>query len=392
MNHSLAQEMIATRLGNVFSSDRAVRRFPTHIGDAYQFTLRVLPYLKGFAYLIPMPDAYVPGAKTCEWLLVDSGCGDDDSNADLEAALRTVHDEFDPSFRPEKIKRIFLTHAHIDHFGGASFIQKLTKCDIWTHAFDSRVVTNYDDCARVENRRYAFFLRESGVPEEMISQVLEGFGFRPGRAKHVEVSRRLFGNERWGEAQFLYLPGHSPGCLALKLGALIFTGDVILSKTLTQIWPQRMTPQTGMVNYLRSLRKIVELQKNQERTEEPLLALPAHEEPIINLTERIKCICDGMNRRNHRLIRLLLDAEYPMTLLEIANQMYWTGRPNREFFALSDVASRVEFLLLNGRIDVAQTERLSDACPALLYHASLPNAKPTENTIQDVFGMDLACD
>ena len=148
----------ATRRVEIFgddvSSDGRVERLRTRSGFViYRIGARVLPFLPGSIYLFADPTVAprstvagtstlkkrvtqvvgetkvapqetlggaVPAIRTCpaEYWLIDVGSGTDESNADLESAFRTIREEFEPDFAPEKIKRILLTHSHIDHFGG----------------------------------------------------------------------------------------------------------------------------------------------------------------------------------------------------------------------------------------------------------------------------------
>lgn len=378
-----------------FSSDGAVCRLRTSGGSVvYRIQARVLPFLIGSVYLIGENDKngkVAVSSAPSEYLLIDAGSGTSESNADLETAFRTIREEFEPTFAPEKIARILLTHSHIDHFGGAFELRKRGGAEIWAHSFESCLIADYDSCAFVENRRYAAFLREAGATEDEIPQILTGFGFVPGRAKSAPVARTLFGGEKIGKIRTFYLPGHSPGHLAFLLDDVIFTGDLVLSKTLTQIWPSRTTPRTGLFNYLDSLRKLSEIAENFETARgRKLVALPGHEEPIFDVPSRVSQAFRATDRRNRRLLNILSASDEPATLFEIARRMYWSGRPNREFFALSDVGSRVEFLEQLGFLRVANAAELSDAAPALRYAPLFSDAKLAEDSIQQILRMNFA--
>ena len=438
----------ATRRVEIFgdnvSSDGRVERLRTRAGFViYRIGARVLPFLPGSIYLFADPTAPpqspsegtstqkirstqgakkteanetesatgvdlnadktsgsnseraasldgVPAIRTnpTEYWLVDAGSGSDESNADLESAFRTIREEFEPGFAPEKIKRILLTHSHIDHFGGANELRWRTGAEVWSHSFESRVVSSFNEQACVSNVRSFHFLREAGVPESEIPGILDGFGFRPGRAKSTPVAKTLLGGETFGALKTFYLPGHSPGHLAFQLDDVILTGDLLLSKTLTQIWPTRMTPRTGVWNYIRSLRALARIGERCERAAgRKLVALPAHEAPIFDVPNRVRQVVRGMERRNGRLFALLEEAEEPLTTLEIARRMYWSGRPNREFFAISDVAARLEFLQQLGLISVANYDEISVASPELRFRNSFADAEAAENAVEQIFGV-----
>ncbi|MBQ7814604.1 MAG: MBL fold metallo-hydrolase [Thermoguttaceae bacterium] len=221
--------------GDEVSSDGRVERLRTRSGFViYRIAARVLPILPGSIYLLADPTAPprspVEGASTqkmrslqsvektevatqgtagesvapairatpAEYWLIDAGSGSDESNADLESAFRTIREEFEPGFAPEKIRRILLTHSHIDHFGGANELRRRTGAEVWSHSFESRVVSSFNEQACVSNVRSFHFLREAGVDEAEIPGILDGFGFRPGRAKSTPVAKTLLGGETFG--------------------------------------------------------------------------------------------------------------------------------------------------------------------------------------------------
>ena len=367
------------------SSEKTVCPIYTSKGVGYRVRARVLPYLVGYVYIVPLSDS--------TWIMIDVGCGDEDSNADIENGLRLIREEYDSSFKPDAISRICLTHAHVDHFGGAREFKRRTNALIAVHAFESRIVDSYNEVARVENCRYEHFLLESGVPLNLVGSVLDGFGFRPNRVQSVPVDLFLSGGEKIDLLQTVYLPGHSSGHLAYLWGNVIFSGDLLLSKTLSQLWPARMTPQTGIVNYVRSLLKLKKIALDYERLNgQKLVAFPAHEEPIFDVPARVDKALQGMERRNNRLLRIFREESSPMTLWETLPKMYWSGRPNREFFALSDIGGRVELLLQLNLLTVVESERLSCSRPAIRYKLSLANTEAAKNTIKQVVGMCLTGD
>ncbi len=382
---SCAQNESNSSVSNVLSNSHeegSVTRYETELGVVYRLQARVLPYLSGSVYL------FSAHASPGRWTLVDAGSGVRESRADLQVGFEIVRDRFDRSFSPERIDRILLTHAHIDHFGGVAELTRANGAEVWIHAFESRLVAAYDACAIVENTRYVNFLRECGASEDEITPILDGFGFRPGRATSVPVARKLLGGERFDSLEVVYLPGHSSGGVAYLWGDVIFTGDLLLSKTLAQIWPTRMTPQTGLLNYVDSLARLRELALRYERSRgRKLIAFAAHEDVIPDIPEQVARALRGQEKRNQRLLRLLNDESSPTSLMELMPKMYWSGRPNREFFALSDVASRVEGLLQLGALELADYDRVSANTPTLRYRVSLANTESTKNTIEQIIGM-----
>ena len=385
----MSEEEVQSRCLEIFGEPsftaNDVKRLTIEGKSVYQIKLRVLPFLEGMLYLIP-------DEKEKAWTLIDAGGGDSISNADFEKGIEIIRAKYDASFRLDQITRVFLTHAHVDHFGGVARLKQIAGCEVCAHVLESRLIESYDECACVENNRYRFFLRESGVPLEMVEPILLGFGFLPGRVESVFVERKLLGGEKVGNGTCIYLPGHSSGHLCLLYDDVIFSGDLLLSKTLTQIWPARVIPQTGVINYVSSLLKLKKLAVvHEQKTGRKLVALPAHEEPVFDIPKRIDAIFRAMERRNKRLLRLL-EEESPSSIWDLITKMYWSGRPNREFFALCDVASRIEYFLQLNLVSVENYARLSTEEPCLRYSTSLTNTESAKNTIEQVIRMNLAGD
>lgn len=385
----MSEEEVQSRCLEIFGESsftaNDVKRLTIEGKSVYQIKLRVLPFLEGMLYL-------VPDEKEKAWTLIDAGGGDSISNADFEKGIEIIRAKYDASFRLDQIARVFLTHAHVDHFGGVARLKQIAGCEVCAHVLESRLIESYDECACVENNCYRFFLRESGVPLEMVEPILLGFGFLPGRVESVFVERKLLGGEKVGNGTCIYLPGHSSGHLCLLYDDVIFSGDLLLSKTLTQIWPARVIPQTGVINYVSSLLKLKKLAVvHEQKTGRKLVALPAHEEPVFDIPKRIDAIFRAMERRNKRLLRLL-EEESPSSIWDLITKMYWSGRPNREFFALCDVASRIEYLLQLNLVSVENYARLSTEEPCLRYSTSLTNTESAKNTIEQVIRMNLAGD
>lgn len=358
-----------------FIVDGSVSQIRLNCGFGYRIEARVLSYLRGYVYLIPDVEG---------WIMIDAGCGNSESNADIERGFRTIREEYDSSFSPDNIRLIALTHAHVDHFGGANEFRTRSQARVAVHFLERRVVENYYDVANVENCKYSYFLLEAGVPDNLVEHVLGGFGFKPQRALPTHVDRVLFGGERLGTLQAICFPGHSSGHLAYLCGDVLFSGDILLSRTLSQLWPTRMMAQTGFLQYIRSLIRLKKLALRHEKTSgKKLIAFPGHEEPIFDIPGRVDRVLRSMERRNARLLKLFSEAGVA-SLWEILPKMYWSAYSNREFFALSDIGSRVEFLLQLNLLKVANAGELRFSAPVVRYSCSLADAETAENTVEKI--------
>jgi glyoxylase-like metal-dependent hydrolase (beta-lactamase superfamily II) len=116
------------------------------------------------------------------------------------------------------VRRLFLTHFHEDHVGGAAEV--VTWGDVTVYA----------------GRTDAPYIRgeAAGPPavlldweRDLLERVRSGMSSEP--AAPVKVDRELDGGETLESGQALAVPGHTPGSMALYLPEqrILFTGDTI---------------------------------------------------------------------------------------------------------------------------------------------------------------------
>ncbi len=147
---------------------------------------------------------YVYWALEKEAILIDAGVKGT-QNQILQSLL-------DLGYELQHLKHIVLTHAHADHIGALSFLQKETQAQIGVHAAE----------------------------RSWVQKVEEGLRLRPGRGMEplvtgsTPVDYELIDGQwlEWGtllRAQVLHCPGHSPGsvCFLIEPDGLLITGDAL---------------------------------------------------------------------------------------------------------------------------------------------------------------------
>ncbi len=336
-----------------------IERFETDGGiRIYRIETQVLPHLRGFVNLV-FGDGFAP-------ILIDTGCGTPASTSEILDGFTEIAANHEPNFHLTDIQTILLTHAHIDHFGGTNFFRHATGASVACHRYDSRVVASYDERAAVGLMRHRTFLRECGAPEERIEPILLSFGFVPGRTRSTTVDRLLSDGDTIGPATVHHFPGHSAGHIAFEIGNYLVGGDLVLAKTLTQIWPERIMPQTGLVRYNESIDKLRALILARQQEGKQLVLLPGHEEAILTPVRRIAKVEAASKRRNERLLEILRRCDEPLTCMEISRRLYLTSHESRTFFAVCDTAARLEYLQLEGELIAANYDHL-DSDPAVRY-------------------------
>ena len=325
-----------------------VARFETDAGKRiYRIRCDILRPLPGYSYLVlgNHPDDF-PAT------LIDCGTGENGCDREILSGLDLVRTTHKENFKPTDIRRVILTHAHIDHGGGAKQLLDLTGAEAWCHKYDSSTFSRYDERAAVSNRRFDEFLRHAGVEIERRRGIIEAFGFVRGRGKPFPISHHLNDGERFDGITVYHTPGHSPGHLCLQIdNSHIILGDHILARTITQLWPQQVTPHTGYILYHNSVRKIAAIAENK-------IGLPGHEQVITNLPQRIDLVTKNHTRRLERILDILQQHNEPMSVSQIARKMYLLQDSNWSLLALTDVGARIEYLEQTGAVAVENFDAL----------------------------------
>lgn len=333
-----------------------VRRFVSSSGvRIYRIPCQVLPKLSGRVYLL-----LGAGPPT----LVDAGSGSPECTLQILRGLAAVGEEFGEAFRPAEIDRILLTHAHIDHFGGLPQIVRRTGAEVAVHVLDARTVAAFDERAAASSFAFDRFLREAGLDAPRRSAMLEEFGYFKQRVEDVAVQRLLHDGDRLDGLRIIHTPGHSPGHVCIAVDEILLAGDHVLSRTVSQLWPESVTASTGLAHYLDSLERVAGIDSIE-------LILAGHEPPVRDVPRRLEEIRVTHRRRLDRVMEILASGDRPMTIDQVTERMYSRQRGFPALLALADVGARVEYLEQRGRIALANYQQLAaNPCPVRTYRAT----------------------
>lgn len=321
-----------------------VKRFVSVGGvKIYRIPYNALPDLTGRVYLV------LDGGPPT---LVDAGSGIGQSTRQILGGLHAVRTEFGEAVGLGDIRRIVITHGHLDHVGGLGDLVRATQSQVGVHLLDRRIIEAYDERATLTNHALACFMRWAGVAPERQPEILGAFGYAPGRMQSAPVDFSLEDGQQLDGLRIVHTPGHSPGHVCLVIDNVLLTGDHVLARTISQQWPESVAPYTGLGHYLESLEKV-------DRIGGIDLALGGHEPPIRDLPKRIDEIRASHLRRLDRVLGIIAGAPYPLSIDEITEKMYSRQKGFRAMLALTDVASRVEYLDQRGRLAIANIDEVA---------------------------------
>ncbi len=321
----------------------AVKRFVSGSGvRIYRIPCQVLPNLNGLVYLL-----LEAGPPT----LIDVGSGRGQSTQNVLDGLETVRTEFGERLRPRDIKRIVLTHGHIDHVGGLPDLLGKTHAQVGIHALDCRSITAWDEQATLRAEANQRFLQQAGIPARRAARLMETFHLAIQRTGTTPVDFTLDDNSQVDGLRFIHTPGHAPGHVVIAVDDVLFSGDHILPSTVPQLWPESIAAHTGLGHYLNSLDKIGGMGGFD-------IAMGGHEPVMRDVYKRIAEIRECHLQRLERVLDMVRKATDPITIAEIARQIYPNAKGFYAFLALCDVGARTEHLLNRGETSIANLDEI----------------------------------
>ena len=136
-----------------------------------------------------------------------------DGTAALEAALAACGSGF------ERIERLVVTHAHIDHFGLAGEVVRRSGGELWMHRQTELDLAKYDDPDEAVDRR-ELMLADHGLYGPELTETSRGLrDWMPVMPSIGRPRTLLDGGERVGVGdrrwEVVHTPGHSPGHVCL---------------------------------------------------------------------------------------------------------------------------------------------------------------------------------
>jgi glyoxylase-like metal-dependent hydrolase (beta-lactamase superfamily II) len=259
------------------------------------------------------------------WTLVDTGLG----------LSGTPWDEIVAGL-DASVARIFVTHMHPDHVGGAEAAAAATGAPVLQGRLD------YEQCERVWGsddwpRRIADWFLRHGVPAETAEELLESGHVFADFVRFAWNPLPVEPGDEVGEWRVLATPGHADGHLVLLRGdGVLVAGDHLLTPITPAIglYPESRPDPLG--DYLESLRLVEELA--------PRVAFSGHGEPVRAPAERAREIAAHHARRLDD-VAACLDGD-PRSGFELSHALF--GRelpPIQRRFAVAETLSHLERLV-----------------------------------------------
>lgn len=309
----------------------------------------MLPPLHGLTIPTPFPvgpvNVYL--AEGDPLTLIDTGPKWDETRSALEAGL-AQH-----GYRIEDLRRLILTHHHVDHVGLAAEIVARSGAQVVTHPYNTPWLKDYPAFRETQKPFYRAIWREGGVPREIVL-AMDAAGSNVTRwldpvTPTYEVVEgdvlRLAGAE-W---QVYHTPGHAGGliCLWEPGSRTLLANDHLIrdisSNPILEPPPLMNGPRPRrLVEYLHHMRRMAALH--------PARALPGHGEIIDDVPGLVQQRLTFHERRKQRLRQALEGC--PQTLWELTQATFGARAPSPAheargmdwFLACSEILGHLDLL------------------------------------------------
>ena len=338
----------------------------------YRILLDIFPGFQGYAHVLFLKDVVA---------LIDVGSGFGDCNEQLEAGLDEIRTNYGEIAHWDNLTHILISHAHIDHYGGLSFVQSRCQAPIGIHLLDRRVLTCYEDQLTIVAHKLHTFLIEAGVSPEREKRLMDLYLINKHLFKSIPVNFTF--NEvgmKIGSISIIHVPGHCPGQVIFQVDDILLSGDHILQETSPHQSPEQLTSNTGLGHYLESLEKTRPISHSIN------WVLGGHEDPFTDLEARINAIEQLHQDRLNQILKLLCVS---MTLTEISDQLFPDTHGYHELLALEETGAHLEYLHQRGYIYIDNLESAIEDGSAPFYYRQLENIFATETNLNEIILQDV---
>jgi glyoxylase-like metal-dependent hydrolase (beta-lactamase superfamily II) len=307
----------------------------------HRLPLEVFPSFWAYVYIV-QKDEYCA--------LIDTGAGTDTSHENLLSGLQSA------GLAPSDFTHILLTHAHIDHYGGLTKLRPITNAKIGVHELDVQTIAHHEARLVLIGGRLASFLAEAGLAEETRDQLLSIYRFTKAIYQSVPVDFTLEAIDmHLGPFEFIHLPGHCPGHVAIRLDEAVFCGDMIVAGVTPHLSPESINPYSGLDHYLESLTRLRRWSKGAR------FIFNGHNDEITDLPAQIEATKQNILRRMSRAIEALGE---PLTVEEVCRAVYSETGGYNHLLVIEKTGAYVEYMYEHGMLEIVNPSELEQGLPA----------------------------
>lgn len=271
--------------------------------------------------------------------LFDTGIGTREGEEAIRAGFARLGLQFGD------VRRIYLSHGHIDHYGLARMVSEASGAEVYIHEADRLKVEHPGQEWHAAQSAQIAYLRQLGVTADEIDVMRRGQDETLAMARPVERTRPVRDGEtlhfKRFSARVLHAPGHTPGltCLYVEQHRLLFSDDHLLERVspnpLLEVGADGPDQKfRSLVTYLKTLARTLALDID--------LVLPGHNEPFGDIAPLIERLRQFYERRQARILSGL--AEGPRTAVDLVWHVFPRAIRRDLFLMLSEIVGNLEVM------------------------------------------------
>ncbi len=310
-------------------------------------------------HCLAVPTPFAVGRVNC-YLVEDDPLTLVDAGPNSATSLTALQDALgEHGRRVEDLRRIVVTHQHIDHIGLVEILARRSGAEVCALEGLAPWLADYKREMEENDSFSAAIMLRNGIPQDVVFALRAvSAGFRAWGAP-ARVTRTLrdgellpFAGRSW---RVLHRPGHSPSDTVFhdEDSGELFGGDHLIkhissNPLISRPLPAAVTREEGfseerpraLMAYLDSLRLTRELEVG--------VVLAGHGEPIEDHRSLIDERFRMHERRAEKLYALI--AERPRNAYELAQEMWGNVAVTQAYLTLSEVLGHVDLLIDEDRV------------------------------------------
>jgi glyoxylase-like metal-dependent hydrolase (beta-lactamase superfamily II) len=279
-------------------------------------------------------------------ILFDAGLGSEQAEAALQDGFARL------GFRFQDVRRIVVSHGHVDHYGAACWVQARHGGDlpVFAHPRDLLKMDERGPRLRDQHQLYGAHFVRLGVPIEVLAAMAESGDGSTRLARRIpDVQPIEAGAVIEGRAlrfEVIEMPGHTPGliCLWAPERGVLLPADHLLENVspnpLIELDAEGRSVHRPLSVYLRSLERT--------RALEISLVMPGHGPGFTGHRAIIDSLLGFYEKRQEKLLGLL--AERPRSCWELCQAIFPRAGPDAAFLTLSETVANLEVLEDRGAV------------------------------------------
>jgi glyoxylase-like metal-dependent hydrolase (beta-lactamase superfamily II) len=291
-------------------------------------------------------NAYVIEAAGGGLVLFDAGLGSDQAQAALAAGLARL------GFRFGDLRRIVVSHGHVDHYGAAAWVQQQHGggLPVFVHPADRSKISGPGPGMGDRGHHYAAHFARLGVPPAVIAAMAASGDSATRLARRVHDVQPLQPGEviegRDLRFEVVHMPGHTPGlcCLHDREAKVFIPADHLLEKVspnpIIELDADGRQVHRPLSTYLASIARTRALDID--------LVMPGHGPGFSGHRALIDGLLGFYEKRQARLHGLLSDR--PQTGWELCRAIFPRAHLTDPFLTLSETVANLEVLEDKGRV------------------------------------------